>query len=75
MLVVISYCRFYRKLLQRSGKEFAVMKVLPSGYYQYKFIVDGEWTYAPDMPWFRDATGNVYNILDIKVIYAWNLFY
>nr|CAD1837963.1 unnamed protein product [Ananas comosus var. bracteatus] len=55
-----------KKLLQRSGKEFAIMKVLPSGYYQYKFIVDGEWKYAPDMPWFRDATGNVYNILDIK---------
>ncbi|KAF5944169.1 hypothetical protein HYC85_018246 [Camellia sinensis] len=31
-----------RKPLQRSGKDFTIMKVLPSGVYQYRFIVDGQ---------------------------------
>ncbi|CAL5384767.1 unnamed protein product [Camellia sinensis] len=37
--------------LRRSGKDFTIMKVLPSGVFQNKFIVDGQWRYAPDMPW------------------------
>ncbi|KAJ1427116.1 Immunoglobulin-like fold [Sesbania bispinosa] len=32
-----------RTPLQRSGKDFTIMKVLPSGVYQYRFIVDGQW--------------------------------
>ncbi|KAG1366744.1 SNF1-related protein kinase regulatory subunit beta-2-like [Cocos nucifera] len=32
-----------KKPLQKSGKDFTIMKVLPSGFYQYRFIVDGEW--------------------------------
>ncbi|KAL6990621.1 SNF1-related protein kinase regulatory subunit beta-2 [Sarracenia purpurea var. burkii] len=55
-----------RKPLQRSGKDFAILKVLPSGVYQYRFIVDGQWRYAPDMPWAQDGTGNAYNILDLQ---------
>ncbi|XP_010270229.1 PREDICTED: SNF1-related protein kinase regulatory subunit beta-2 isoform X2 [Nelumbo nucifera] len=55
-----------RKPLQRSGKDFTIMKVLPSGVYQYRFIVDGQWMYSPDMPWVRDDTGNAYNILDLQ---------
>ncbi|XP_042479436.1 SNF1-related protein kinase regulatory subunit beta-2 [Macadamia integrifolia] len=55
-----------RKPLQRSGKEFTIVKVLPSGVYQYRFIVDGQWRYAPDMPWAHDDMGNAYNILDLQ---------
>ncbi|KAK1296922.1 SNF1-related protein kinase regulatory subunit beta-2 [Acorus calamus] len=55
-----------RKSLHRSGKDFAIMKVLPSGVYQYKFIVDGEWKFARDMPWMPDDMGNPCNILDLK---------
>ncbi|XP_043688806.1 SNF1-related protein kinase regulatory subunit beta-2 [Telopea speciosissima] len=55
-----------RKPLQRSGKEFTIVKVLPSGVYQYRFIVDGQWRYAPDMPWAHDDMGNAYNILDVQ---------
>ncbi|KAL6332671.1 hypothetical protein AAG906_010011 [Vitis piasezkii] len=55
-----------RKPLQRSGKEFTIMKVLPSGVYQYRFIVDGQWRYIPDMPWAQDDAGNAYNILDLQ---------
>ncbi|KAF8410863.1 hypothetical protein HHK36_003400 [Tetracentron sinense] len=55
-----------RKTLQRSGKDFTIMKVLSSGVYQYRFIVDGQWRYAPDMPWAHDDMGNVCNILDVQ---------
>lgn len=55
-----------RKLLQRSGKDFTIMKVLPSGVYQYRFIVDGQWRYAPDIPWAQDEAGNYYNVLDLQ---------
>ncbi|KAG7026674.1 SNF1-related protein kinase regulatory subunit beta-2, partial [Cucurbita argyrosperma subsp. argyrosperma] len=52
--------------LQRSGKDFTIVKVLPSGVYQYRFIADGQWRYAPDLPWARDDSGNAYNILDLQ---------
>ncbi|KAK2968860.1 hypothetical protein RJ640_008027 [Escallonia rubra] len=55
-----------RKPLQRSGKDFTIMKVLPSGVYQYRFIVDGQWRYAPDMPLTQDEEGNAYNTLDLQ---------
>jgi 5'-AMP-activated protein kinase regulatory beta subunit len=57
--------------LQRSGKDFTIMKVLPSGVYQYRFIVDGHWRYAPDLPWAQDEAGNPYNVLDLQV----NIFF
>lgn len=55
-----------RTSLERSGKDFTIMKVLPSGVYQYRFIVDGQWRYAPDMPWIQDEAGSTYNILDLQ---------
>lgn len=55
-----------RMLLQRSGKDFTIMKVLPPGVYQFRFIVDGEWRYAPDIPWMHDDLGNAYNALDLQ---------
>ncbi|KAI4303563.1 hypothetical protein MLD38_039174 [Melastoma candidum] len=55
-----------RVRLQRSGKDFTLMKVLPSGVYQYRFVVDGQWRYAPDFPWTQDDAGAAYNILDLQ---------
>lgn len=55
-----------KKVLQKSGKDFTIMKVLPSGVYQYRFSVDGECRYSPDMPWVRDEFGNAFNILDLQ---------
>ncbi|OAY43435.1 SNF1-related protein kinase regulatory subunit beta-2 [Manihot esculenta] len=52
--------------LQRSGKDYSIMKVLPSGVYQYRFIVDGQWRHIPDLPWAQDDNGNAYNILDLQ---------
>ncbi|KAL2467074.1 5'-AMP-activated protein kinase beta-2 subunit protein [Abeliophyllum distichum] len=55
-----------RKRMRRTGKEFVIMRRIPEGVYQYRFIVDGQWTYSPDLPWERDGAGNAYNILDLK---------
>ncbi|KAJ8491537.1 hypothetical protein OPV22_013258 [Ensete ventricosum] len=54
-----------RKHLQRSGNDHAVLMVLPSGVYQYKFIVDGQLKYIPDLPFVSDETGNITNLLDV----------
>lgn len=44
------------------------MKMLPSGVYHYRFIVDECLRYAPDVPWECDDSGNAYNVLDLQVI-------
>lgn len=44
------------------------MKVLLLGIYHYRFIVDGRRTYDPEMPCMHDDVGNVFNILDLKVL-------
>lgn len=62
--VITSFCR---RILQRSGKDHSVLLVLPSGIYHYKFIVDGEWRYIPDLPFVADEMGNVCNLLDVHV--------
>ncbi|XP_022928358.1 SNF1-related protein kinase regulatory subunit beta-2-like isoform X1 [Cucurbita moschata] len=54
-----------RELLQNTGEKFVVVKTLPVGIYHYHFIVDGWLVYAPDLPWFRNDSGNAYNILDL----------
>ncbi|CAN0898696.1 SNF1-related protein kinase regulatory subunit beta-1 [Linum grandiflorum] len=55
-----------RKLMQRSGKDHSILLVLPSGIFHYKFIVDGEWRYTPDLPFVADEMGRVCNILDVN---------
>ncbi|XP_010321291.1 SNF1-related kinase complex anchoring protein SIP1 isoform X1 [Solanum lycopersicum] len=55
-----------RMPLQKSGKDFTILKVLPSGVYQYRFIVDGQWRCSPDLPCVQDEAGNTYNLLDMK---------
>lgn len=45
------------------------MKVLPSGVYQYRFLVDGLWRHSPDLPWEQDDSGNAYNVLDLQVTF------
>ncbi|KAM7279562.1 hypothetical protein ACFE04_006696 [Oxalis oulophora] len=54
-----------RKLLQRSGKDHSVLLVLPPGIYHYKFIVDGESKYIPDLPSIADGAGHICNLLDV----------
>ncbi|KAL6200860.1 hypothetical protein ACLB2K_024575 [Fragaria x ananassa] len=63
---VLTSILFFRLPLQRSGKDFTIMKVLPSGVYQYRFVVDGQWRCAPDLPLSHDDAGNSYNLLDLQ---------
>ncbi|CAL5393645.1 unnamed protein product [Camellia sinensis] len=55
-----------REFLQKSGKGFTIMKVLPSGVYHYRFIVDGQWRYSHDLPQECDDSGNIFNVLDLQ---------
>ncbi|CAL1366665.1 unnamed protein product [Linum trigynum] len=55
-----------RKLMQRTGKDHSILLVLPLGIYHYKFIVDGEWRYTPDLPFVADEMGSVCNVLDVN---------
>ncbi|XP_059624931.1 SNF1-related protein kinase regulatory subunit beta-1 [Cornus florida] len=60
-----SWDNWTRKALQKSGKDYSILLVLPLGIYHYKFIVDGEWRYIPDLPFVADEMGRVCNLLDV----------
>lgn len=55
-----------RKTLHRSGKDHSILLVLQSGIYRYKFLVDGEWRYVPDLPSISDESGHVCNVLNVN---------
>ena len=40
---------------------------------QYKFVVDGEWRYAPDQPAMYDEAGNVNNVVEVQEYVPENL--
>ncbi|KAL1495786.1 hypothetical protein AB1Y20_016648 [Prymnesium parvum] len=52
--------------LRRSGADFVVCLNLLPGTYQYKFIVDSEWRFAPDQPTVRDEMGNINNCVTVE---------
>jgi len=56
-----------RTPLARSGPDFTLVKLLPPGVHQYKFVVDGAWRYAPDAPAAYDDAGNVNNVVEVRV--------
>lgn len=62
-----------RQVLQRSGKEHTIVKLLPPGVYQYKFIVDGEWQWDQAQPAMRDEMGNVNNMIEVHEYVPENL--
>jgi hypothetical protein len=53
--------------MQKSGKDYSLLLVLPSGVYRYRFVVDGERRCLPDLPCETDAMGNAVNLLDVNV--------
>ncbi|KAL2938159.1 SNF1-related protein kinase regulatory subunit beta-1 [Bienertia sinuspersici] len=55
------------KILRKSGKDHAVLLVLPPGIYHYRFIVDGETRYTPDLPHVSSEMGLVCNVLNADV--------
>ncbi|XP_071730059.1 SNF1-related protein kinase regulatory subunit beta-2-like [Rutidosis leptorrhynchoides] len=62
-----------RELLERSGHDFSIVKVLNFGVYHYRFVVDGQWTFAPELPYECDNLGNKFNILELKDYYPENV--
>lgn len=53
--------------MQRSGKDHTLLMILPSGVYQYKFLVDGQYKCIPDLPHIADEMGNAANTLEVHV--------
>ncbi|GKV18287.1 hypothetical protein SLEP1_g28691 [Rubroshorea leprosula] len=48
------------------NKDFIITKILLPGVYHYRFIVDGQMTYASELPWNCDNAGIAYNIFDLQ---------
>lgn len=56
-----------RVRLQKAGKsDFTILKLLPPGVYQFRFLVDGTFRYSPDLPCTQDERGLIKNILDLQ---------
>ena len=51
--------------LHRSGNDFVSIQNLPAATHAYKFVVDDEWRFAPDLPTMTDVEGNINNIIDL----------
>lgn len=51
--------------LTKSEKDFTVIQNLPPGIHQYKFIVDGKWRHATDLPVATDVAGNINNCIEV----------
>ncbi|CAI5475230.1 unnamed protein product, partial [Closterium sp. Yama58-4] len=47
------------------GSKFVLALRLPPGSYRYKFIVDGHWRHAADLPTEVDEWGNTNNVLHV----------
>jgi 5'-AMP-activated protein kinase regulatory beta subunit len=62
-----------RHMMQRSGKDFTLVKLLPPGVYQYKFIVDGLWRHDPNQKSMFDDQGNINNVLEVQEYVPENL--
>ena len=62
-----------RHVMQKSGKDFTLVKLLPPGMYQYKFIVDGQWKHDPTLPSIKDDQGNINNVLEVQEYVPENL--
>lgn len=56
-----------RKPVQKSGKDHTILLELLSGVYRYRFVVDGEQRFLPDLPCETDNNGNIVNLLDVNV--------
>ncbi|KAL4859538.1 SNF1-related protein kinase regulatory subunit beta-2 [Chlorella vulgaris] len=62
-----------RYTMQRSGKDFTLVKLVPPGVYQYKFIVDGQWRHDPNLTSMYDDQGNINNVMEVQEYVPENL--
>ena len=51
--------------MHRSRNDFQFITDLPRGKHMYKFIVDGEWRFAPDQETLADEQGTIQNVVDL----------
>lgn len=51
--------------LVRSGNDFITIQNLTATKHAYKFVVDDEWRFAPDLTTTTDSDGNINNVLDL----------
>ena len=68
-----SFCdwnKFFLMTKNNDGK-YSIILPLPRGFHQYKFKVDGIWTYSQTQPKFED-NGNVNNYIDTRDYYNLN---
>lgn len=52
--------------MHRSRNEFTYIADLQRGKHVYKFIVDGEWRFAPEQETMADTQGNINNVVDLR---------
>ena len=52
--------------MHRSGNDFTLICDVPRTKHAYKFIVDGEWRFAPDQKTIADTQGNINNFIDMS---------
>ena len=52
--------------MHRSRNDFQFITDLPRGQHMYKFIVDGEWRFAPDQETLADEQGTIQNVVDLS---------
>ncbi|KAL6769656.1 SNRKB1 [Auxenochlorella protothecoides x Auxenochlorella symbiontica] len=62
-----------RHVMQASGKDYTLVKLLTPGIYQYKFIVDGMWRHDPNLSSMFDEVGNINNVLEVQEYVPENL--
>jgi 5'-AMP-activated protein kinase regulatory beta subunit len=51
--------------MDKNGEEATKQLKLEKKEHQYKFIVDGDWRFAPDQKTFADHNGNINNVIDL----------
>jgi hypothetical protein len=56
-----------RKPVEKSGKDHTILLMLSSGVHRYRFIVDGERRFIPDLPCETDNMGQIVNLVDVHV--------
>ena len=62
-----TFNRWSEKLpMHRSGNDFTLICDVPRTKHAYKFIVDGEWRFAPDQKTIADTQGNINNFVDMS---------
>jgi hypothetical protein len=57
--------QYYEQLKKQANGTFTLSLNLRIGFYQYKYIVDGKWTYDEDEPRVSDNHGSFNNMREV----------